>query len=161
MSYQFTLPPNATYLVRMGKWTVYTAAGFPVVGVLEVSESKRPGSAVRVRRYCIAEHPTPLAPETSSGVRFFKVTKPVRFGEGDPDPRFVHYHPTSVGDNSCTCEAFTKASNCVHVQCIRTLAGAGRLDAWVEPLPEPAPNVKPQAPRQRAGEGKPGRKTSS
>lgn len=110
------LPPNKGYEYRKAMFTLFTPAGTPCVGVLEVVETN--GRKEQRRRYAVQEV---LGADEG---RSFMVTKP---GGEDSYNVFMCVSPSQTAWDTCDCKAHSGRHECVHAQSIRRVVNRGGL----------------------------------
>lgn len=104
------LPENATYSHRHVTFIRASAAGEPVVGVIEIREARSEEGKAKCSRYAVRE----------DGERY-KLTKP-----GGEERYFVCLRGRY---DECDCTGFLSHGACKHTLAMRELFEAGHLDS--------------------------------
>lgn len=112
---EFDLPANKTYAVRFGYFARYTHDGFPVAGILQLTELRKLGGKEYVRRYAVQE----LVTKRRGEERVFKLTKPLGSAkEGEDEAHHVSFDGKWM---TCTCKGYTRQHWCAHAECLTVL----------------------------------------
>jgi hypothetical protein len=126
MRHPVPLDPNRTYTYRKANLILASEPGFPVVGVLWVSEQKSRSTPPDLSRYAVVEL------RFDRGRRF-------RLAKTDGSFYFV-YLPAEPSNDGCDCTGFSQYGRCKHTEALRAVERAGGLP-WVADYPALTPNA--------------------